>query len=99
MPTYAFRCPDCATAFDERRSFARADDPATCPSCGGTGATKQFGTPMVFRKGVAARALLEASPAPTVRTAPAGGAHASGCPCCSGRAPRVAAPVSDADQG
>ncbi len=94
MPTYAVRCPDCTTTFEERRGVARADDPATCPSCGGTDATKQMGTPMVFRKGVAARALLEAPPAPAVTRA---ADHGSGCPCCSGRRPAIATPAETAD--
>ncbi|HEV2527229.1 MAG TPA: zinc ribbon domain-containing protein [Thermomicrobiales bacterium] len=91
MPTYAFRCPDCATTFEERRGFAHADDPATCPSCGGIGATKQMGTPMVFRKGVAARALLESPGAPPLPRASTD--RGSGCPCCSGRRPAIAAPA------
>ncbi len=85
MPTYAFRCPDCTSTFDERRTFAHSDDPVTCPSCGGGQAIKQFGTPMVFRKGMAAKALLEAPGRAPVATASAPAAHASGCPCCSGR--------------
>jgi putative FmdB family regulatory protein len=35
MPRYGFICRACGRHFDERRSFARSDDPATCPSCGG----------------------------------------------------------------
>ena len=95
MPTYAFRCPDCGGGFDERRPFAQASDPATCPACGGA-AVKRFGTPMVFRKGVAARALLEAPGRPAVAAAPAG--HGSACPCCSGGragASQTAEPVAD----
>ena len=93
MPTYAFRCPDCGGSFDERRTFARSDDPVTCPACGGNGAVRQLGTPMVFRKGVAARALLEAAGRAPVAAPPT--AHASDCPCCSARAPRPVAPAAD----
>ena len=31
MPTYEFRCATCETVFEDRRSMAAADDPATCP--------------------------------------------------------------------
>lgn len=93
MPTYAFRCPDCGGAFDERRTFARSDDPVTCPTCGGGSAIRQFGTPMVLRKGMAARALLEAPGRVPVQTAPAG--HGGGCPCCSGRSVPSTSPTID----
>ncbi|CAA9569935.1 MAG: hypothetical protein AVDCRST_MAG33-2419 [uncultured Thermomicrobiales bacterium] len=93
MPTYAFRCPDCGGTFDERRTFAHSDDPVTCPACGGGGATKQFGTPMVLRKGMAARALLEAPG--RVPVASASAAHSSGCPCCSGGSVPPASPTID----
>ena len=96
MPTYAFRCPNCASTFDERRTFAHSDDPVTCPSCGGDQAVKQFGTPMVFRRGMAAKALLEAPGRAPVATTVAPAAHASGCPCCSGR--RFAAEPAIPDQ-
>ncbi|GHF23584.1 FmdB family zinc ribbon protein [Pseudolysinimonas yzui] len=34
MPTYSYRCTECATAFDIHQSFT--DDSLTeCPSCGG----------------------------------------------------------------
>lgn len=92
MPTYAFHCPDCGGRFDERRTFVRSDDPVTCPTCGGNRAAKQFGTPMVFRKGMAAKALLEAPGRSPVATAPATPGHASGCPCCSGRGFAPASP-------
>lgn len=90
MPTYAFRCPDCATTFEERRTFARSDDPVTCPTCGGGAAAKRMGTPMVFRKGVAARALLEA---PGRAPLPVASSHAGDCPCCSGQRPAAPAPA------
>jgi putative FmdB family regulatory protein len=31
MATYEFRCRACGTTFEERRSMADADAPATCP--------------------------------------------------------------------
>ena len=33
MPNYEFLCEGCGR-FEQRRSFAEADDPMTCPSCG-----------------------------------------------------------------
>lgn len=93
MPTYAFRCPDCGGTFDERRAFAHSDDPVTCPACGGGQAIKQFGTPMVLRKGVAAKALLESPGRRPVSTAPS--AHGGDCPCCSGRSSRPSASIAD----
>lgn len=34
MPVYDFVCEDCGP-FEQRRSFAEADDPMVCPSCEG----------------------------------------------------------------
>lgn len=87
MPTYAFRCADCGTTFEERRGFAQSGDPAVCPECGGTNAARQMGAPMFFQRGAAGRALLEA-PRTARATAPPA-AHASDCPCCSGRRARA----------
>lgn len=80
MPVYEFRCPVCTTVFEEKRSFARADDPTRCPACGSDRAAKVFAAAMVFSPGSAAKAMLEPKPA---RNAPA--SHAAGCPCCGGR--------------
>ena len=33
MPIYDFDCGDCG-GFEQRRPFAEASDPTTCPSCG-----------------------------------------------------------------
>jgi putative FmdB family regulatory protein len=33
MPVYEFLCEGCG-AFEQRRSFAEASEPMTCPSCG-----------------------------------------------------------------
>ncbi|MFF1635140.1 FmdB family zinc ribbon protein [Leifsonia sp. NPDC058248] len=42
MPTYAYRCRDCGTAFDIQQAFT--DDALTvCPTCGGS-LRKVFGT-------------------------------------------------------
>lgn len=42
MPTYAYRCTECSTAFDVQQAFT--DDALTvCPNCGGK-LRKQYGT-------------------------------------------------------
>ena len=79
MPTYDFRCPSCATLFEERRSFARADDPAVCPSCGSERAAKVISVADFYSPGSAAKSLLDPGSRKKATAAP----HASGCPCCS----------------
>lgn len=79
MPTYQFRCPSCGADFEEKRGFARSDEPADCPVCGEREATRVFSSAMFFSPGSAAKAMLEK---PAARPAPV--AHGSGCPCCSG---------------
>lgn len=39
MPLYDFRCRTCGAVYEERRTMATADAPATCPS-GHVGATR-----------------------------------------------------------
>jgi putative FmdB family regulatory protein len=80
MPIYQFRCPTCRSEFEEKRSFARSDDPAPCPTCD-TEASKLFGTAMFYAPGSAAKAMLE--PKPAAKRVPA--SHGADCPCCSGR--------------
>jgi putative FmdB family regulatory protein len=79
MPTYDFRCPSCETNFEERRSFARADDPAVCPCCGDDHASKVIGVAEFFSPGSAAKALLD----PGSRQKATGAPHPASCPCCS----------------
>ena len=82
MPRYQFACPSCEATFEEKRSFARSDDPATCPACDAITTEKVIGTAMFYAPGSAAKALLD--PKPASRAVPTA-AHAGGCPCCSGR--------------
>jgi putative FmdB family regulatory protein len=84
MPTYAFTCPRCAAEFDEKRSFARADDPAICPICGDDHATKVISSIAFYSPGTAAKSLLDPGARQKAK-APASTAHAAGCPCCSPR--------------
>lgn len=32
MPLYEYRCPECDTTFEARRSMSEASDPIECPS-------------------------------------------------------------------
>ncbi len=81
MPRYQFACPSCETTFEEKRSFARSDDPAACPACAALTTEKVIGTAMFYAPGSAAKAMLD--PKPSARPVPT--AHPGGCPCCSGR--------------
>jgi putative FmdB family regulatory protein len=35
MPLYEYECSECETRFDALRGMSEADDPITCPQCGG----------------------------------------------------------------
>jgi putative FmdB family regulatory protein len=39
---YEFQCRDCATTFQEKRSFAAASDAAVCPVCASDNTKKQW---------------------------------------------------------
>jgi putative FmdB family regulatory protein len=69
MPTYEFRCTTCATVFEERRSMASADEPASCPD-GHVGAKRLLS---VF--------AATSGGGDTLRVAPpsSSGGHAGGC--------------------
>ncbi len=51
MPYYEYVCPDCETRFEIRRSMKEIDDPAICPQCQGTRATRQVSKVMAFSHG------------------------------------------------
>ncbi len=48
MPTYEYRCPDCAHQYEKREGF---DAPAAqkCPLCGGTAKRMIHAPPIVFK--------------------------------------------------
>ena len=48
MPTYEYRCPDCAHKYEKREGF---DAPAAqkCPQCGGTAQRVIHAPPIVFK--------------------------------------------------
>ena len=79
MPTYDFRCPSCESTFEERRSFARANEPAVCPCCGDDHAAKMIANVTFYSPGSAARAMLD----PVSRQKAGAAPHAASCPCCS----------------
>jgi putative FmdB family regulatory protein len=86
MPTYDFHCRSCAVTFEEKRTFAHADNPAICPHCGDDHAAKVISTVAFYSPGSAAKALLDPG---ARKTASAPAPHAAGCPCCSPRRPQV----------
>lgn len=48
MPIYEYVCLDCDQQFEMRRGFSQADDPATCPECGGQQARRLLSTFVAF---------------------------------------------------
>jgi len=42
MPLYEYVCPKCGQSFEKLVSFASADRPQSCPSCGHDKAAKQI---------------------------------------------------------
>ena len=50
MPKYTFQCRTCNTTFEEKRPFAHASDPATCPTCDSDN-TKKLLNAVSFRVG------------------------------------------------
>ena len=74
MPVYEFRCSTCHAVFDERRTMAEADAPATCPD-GDVGAARLF--PVFATVGLAAEPAGAG-----LCGAPVAGGCGSGCACC-----------------
>jgi putative FmdB family regulatory protein len=72
MPLYDYRCRTCGAVYEERRSMALADAPATCPA-GHVGATRLL---PVF-------ATTGAADVPSGACgAPAAGGCGAACACC-----------------
>lgn len=65
MPTYDYRCTSCGD-FSELRPMVRRDEPAACPTCGGT----------------AARALVAAPGLAGTSAGGDTASHGSACACC-----------------
>jgi putative FmdB family regulatory protein len=76
VPVYEFRCSTCEAVFDDRRSMAEADAPATCPE-GHVGARRLL--PVFATTGLASEPSgFCAAPASVA----AGGGCGAGCACC-----------------
>jgi putative FmdB family regulatory protein len=73
MPLYDYRCLECDTVYEERRTMADADSPTTCPA-GHVGAVRLL---PVF-------ATTGSTPDPVGSCAsPVAGGCGSGCACCA----------------
>lgn len=72
MPTYVYKCPDCAVEVEERRKMSQADDPLDCPLCG----TLLVRTITTFMFNSGRPALATETSLPTAER------HGSSCPCC-----------------
>jgi len=75
MPWYDFRCNECYQQFEEKRSFARASDSATCPSCYSRSTQK-----LLASANIIGRPALESVSAPMNRKG-AGGCGCGACGC------------------
>ncbi|MDZ4769940.1 MAG: zinc ribbon domain-containing protein [Chloroflexota bacterium] len=75
MPLYDYDCDECGTRFEQRRSYAQADDLAPCPDCGS----------LLTERALSVAAYLRGAPAPsgnTPSTTPPKKRHRSDCLCC-----------------
>ncbi|MFM9138539.1 MAG: FmdB family zinc ribbon protein [Actinomycetota bacterium] len=70
MPLYVFRCKTCDVTFEERRSMAAADEPASCPD----------GHPSVVRL-LSVFSSVGGATAPTTPAPRTGGGCGGGCAC------------------
>ena len=53
MPLYQYRCAQCQTVFDERRSFTDLERPAACPDCQSEDTRREITAPQIFSLGTA----------------------------------------------
>lgn len=74
MPCYDYRCAECATIFEQRRSIANADDPAVCPVCAS----------LLTERLLSTITMLGTS-APSADQPPRPKAHRVECRCCTPR--------------
>ncbi len=76
MPWYDFRCNECLTVFEEKRSFLRASEPAVCPNCASRETQKLVAMANVVGAGPSADSI----PVPMSRKGGGGcGCGACGC--------------------
>ncbi len=45
MPVYEYRCTDCLTVFEVRRSMSAPEQAAPCPNCQGMQSTRVYSAP------------------------------------------------------
>ncbi|MCU0496793.1 MAG: zinc ribbon domain-containing protein [Anaerolineae bacterium] len=70
MPVYDYRCEECHTVFEQKRSMSDADKVAPCPACHSLLTTRLMSQVAV----IGMRHSPEMLPSP---------AHRLGCACCS----------------
>jgi putative FmdB family regulatory protein len=74
MPLYDYRCEECATVFEQRRSIAEMDRAAVCPTC----------SSLLTQRILTAASLVGGTRlAETTQPAASGKAHRAGCACCT----------------
>ncbi|NDJ61173.1 MAG: zinc ribbon domain-containing protein [Chloroflexi bacterium] len=74
MPLYDYRCEECHTVFELRRSMADVEKAAVCPACDSLLTTRLLSTVAVLGTG---RSSEPPQPTSTHKT------HRMGCPCCT----------------
>jgi putative FmdB family regulatory protein len=78
MPRYDFRCQDCETVFEEKRSIFQASAPAVCPSCHSL-ATQKLLTKAYIA--ASSRPGSDAIPVPLAERHGGGGCGCGACAC------------------
>lgn len=73
MPLYDYRCEECHTVFEQRRSMADADKAAVCPACDSLLTTRLLSAVVVISTGRSSE-----PPQTLTRQKP----HRTSCPCC-----------------
>jgi len=51
MPTYEYICQACLAHYEERRTFAKADEPSACPECASPRVQRMVSTFYAFSPG------------------------------------------------
>lgn len=74
MPLYEYRCEECATVFEQRRSMAEVDRVAVCPTCASL---------LTWRIVSAAAVIGGSRSVETPQPADSRRAHRAGCSCCT----------------
>ncbi len=80
MALYEYKCFDCEERFELMRSMSAADEPASCPECGGTESRRLISNFASINPG--ASALSSTNPVMDARIASGGGGGCCGGSCC-----------------